>query len=103
MNTRAKYGVWKCVDWDLDYIFQILFLRFIVLDVVHSYDKNRHEDNLKADRVSTFELQPDCCHARRQQAGLSGRAGLGVGLRPLFCWDCGFEPTQARSKLSYCH
>jgi len=23
--------------------------------------------------------------------GLSGRAVYGVGLRPLACWDCGFE------------
>jgi hypothetical protein len=30
------------VDWDLDYISQLLFLRFIVFDVVHSYDINRH-------------------------------------------------------------
>jgi hypothetical protein len=42
MNTTAKYGVWKCVDWELDYFFQLLFFRFIALDAVHSYDKNRH-------------------------------------------------------------
>jgi len=42
LSTTAKYGVWKCVDWDLDYIFQLLFFSFIVLDVVHSCDKNRH-------------------------------------------------------------
>jgi hypothetical protein len=25
MNTTAKYGVWKCVDWELDYIFPFFF------------------------------------------------------------------------------
>jgi hypothetical protein len=45
------------------------FFRFIVPDAVHvhSYDKNRHYDTFKADRVSKFQLQSDCCHVRRQQ------------------------------------
>jgi len=31
------------------------------------------------------------CTVFRQNAGLSGRAVWGVGLRPLACWGCGFK------------
>ena len=33
-------------------------------------------------------------------AGPSGRAVLGVGLRPLVCWDCGFESRRGHGCLS---
>jgi len=33
-------------------------------------------------------------------ADSSGRAVLGVGLRPLSCWDCGFETRRKRGCLS---
>ena len=33
-------------------------------------------------------------------AGPSGRAFLGVGLRPLACWDCGFESRREHGCLS---
>ena len=33
-------------------------------------------------------------------AGSSGRAVYGVGLRPLACWDCGFESHRGHGCLS---
>jgi len=33
-------------------------------------------------------------------ADLSGRAVYGVGLRPLACWDCGFESREGHGCLS---
>ena len=34
------------------------------------------------------------------EADPSGRAVQGMGLRPLACWDCGFEPRRGHGCLS---
>jgi len=38
---------------------------------------------------------------RNLTAGPSGRAVYSVGLRPLACWDCGFEARCGRECLSF--
>jgi hypothetical protein len=37
---------------------------------------------------------------RDEVAGPSGHAVYGVGLRPLACWDCGFESRRGHGCLS---
>jgi hypothetical protein len=42
----------------------------------------------------------DFMSATNSMADPSGRAVKGVGLRPLACWDCGFESSRGRGCLS---
>jgi hypothetical protein len=42
----------------------------------------------------------ECVKAKPGGIGPSGRAVLAVGLRPLTCWDCGFESNQGHGYMS---
>ena len=57
------------------------------------------------DKVSPLIVLPKgfvptsfCC--MELAAGPGGRATYGVGLRPLACWDCGFESHRGHGCLS---